>query len=148
MLRARQAGGASAAHNGYRGRVGAVSAASGGGWHHRYNTVTEPCIISIWWHGAGGRGQGGRARGGELAGQRSWRPRRESWRGQCSTQWTQRTSWRAVQSAPCTKTEAKSEREWPPAPLHAPANSPSSSSPFSPPPPTRPPPAPCRPLHV
>ena len=25
-------------------------------------------------------------------GQRSWRPRRESWRGQCSKQWTQRTS--------------------------------------------------------
>ena len=29
---------------------------------------------------------------GELAGAASWRPRRASWRGQCSMQWPQRTS--------------------------------------------------------
>ena len=39
---------------------------------------------------------------GELAGQQSWRLRRESWRGQCSTQWTQRTSWRSQCSAVST----------------------------------------------
>ena len=42
MPRARRAGGASAACNGHKGRVGGVSAASGRGWH-----------------GAGGRGRGG-----------------------------------------------------------------------------------------
>ena len=47
MPRAHRAGGASAARNGHRGRLGGVSAPSGGGWH-----------------GAGGRGQGGRAGGG------------------------------------------------------------------------------------
>ena len=120
--RARRAGGASAACNGHRGRAGGVS-----GQRRRVARSWRPKARRVSWRRASWRGQ------------RSWRPRRESWRGQCSMQWTQRTSWRVQQRSQ----RLARLRKWRlrvresglqlccPANLPSSANSPSSSSPSS-----------------